>query len=391
MGKKLLDELDFNNELDIVSLMLDQAQSVDEIVIFGAGIGGKITNDILERHDLGHKVKYFSDNNLSKIGIVYCGKEVIKPVEIKEKTYGNRLILISSTAYDVISKQLVDEGIAKEQLYYFQPAGLSIDADEKDYIWNHIEAFEYAYNLLNDEKSRTIYRCILNYRISKRNKYLEELSGYVDSEENQYFDMDLLSSYNFETGFVDAGAYTGDTIYQMNRHFPKFSGEYFAFEAGKEIFAELEKNCNKSKYGFNVNCLNYAIWDEKGILKFDSSESGAGSRVSDIGDIVECNSLDNLLVGYKVDFIKMDIEGSERRAILGAEKIIEKNRPILAICIYHKREDFYDLPQLIESFLPNEYEFFIRQYRYGQSETVLYALPKSRRRYTDESGGICNN
>lgn len=380
MGKRLVDELDFNHELDIVSLMLKQASNADEIVIFGAGIGGKITIDILERHDLDYKVKFFSDNNLSKIETVYCGKEVIKPMEIKEKTYGNRLILISSTAYDVISKQLIDEGIAKEELYYFQPAGLSIDADEKDYIWNHMDEFEYAYNLLNDEKSKTIYRCILNYRISKSNKYLEELSEYVDPEENQYFDMELLSSYNFETGFVDAGAYTGDTIYQMDKHFPEFSGEYFALEAGKEIFTELEKNCSKNQYSFHVKCLNYAVWDEKGMLKFDSSESDAGSKVSDTGDTVECNSLDNLLADYKVDFIKMDIEGSERRAILGAEKIIEKNKPILTICIYHKREDFYDLPRLIERLFPKEYEFFIRQYRYGQSETVLYALPKSRRR-----------
>ena len=380
MEKKLLNELDFNNEIDIVSLMLERAKMVDDIVIFGAGIGGKITIDILEKENLGQKVNYFSDNNLSKIGTTYCGREVIKPLEIKERTFGKRLILISSTAYDVISKQLVDAGIEREELYYFQLAGLSIDTDEKDYIWEHIEDFEYAYNLLRDEKSRIIYRCILNYRISKRNKYLEELSEYIDSEENQYFDVDLLNRYNFETGFVDAGAYTGDTIYQMNRHFPNFSGEYFAFEAGKEICAQLVKNCQESKYGFHIHCLNYAIWDEKGTLKFDTSENGAGSKVSDTGEIVECNSLDNLLSDYKVDFIKMDIEGSERRALLGAKEVIKRNRPILTICIYHKKEDFYDIPQLIESLLPNEYEFFIRQYRYGQSETVLYALPKARRR-----------
>lgn len=38
------------------------------------------------------------------------------------------------------------------------------------------------------------------------------------------------------------------------------------------------------------------------------------------------------------------------------------------------------MPELIESILPNEYDYYIRQYRFGQSETVLYAMPNSRKK-----------
>ncbi len=63
----------------------------------------------------------------------------------------------------------------------------------------------------------------------------------------------------------------------------------------------------------------------------------------------------------------------------GGANLIKKNRPVLAICIYHKPEDFYDIPLSIEDMVPDEYTYYVRQYRYGQSETVLYAMPNSRK------------
>lgn len=114
-------------------------------------------------------------------------------------------------------------------------------------------------------------------------------------------------------------------------------------------------------------------------MRFDVS-GDAGGRVSLEGKEVDCDSLDNLLKGETVDFIKMDIEGAERMALLGASNTIGNHKPILAVCIYHKPEDFFDIPLLIEEMVPDEYCYYVRQYRYGQSETVLYALPKSRRK-----------
>lgn len=76
----------------------------------------------------------------------------------------------------------------------------------------------------------------------------------------------------------------------------------------------------------------------------------------------------------------MDIEGAEKEALLGAEEMIKRNKSVLTICIYHKREDFFEIPLLIEEMVKHEYAFYIRQYRYGQSETVLYALPESRKK-----------
>lgn len=60
--------------------------------------------------------------------------------------------------------------------------------------------------------------------------------------------------------------------------------------------------------------------------------------------------------------------------------MICRDNPILAICIYHKKEDFYEIPDLINKLANNKYLFYIRQYRYGQSETFLYAISKRKTR-----------
>lgn len=50
-------------------------------------------------------------------------------------------------------------------------------------------------------------------------------------------------------------------------------------------------------------------------------------------------SLDTLFEGQKIDFIKMDIEGAERKALQGARRLVEKCMPKMAVCTYHNAED----------------------------------------------------
>lgn len=57
--------------------------------------------------------------------------------------------------------------------------------------------------------------------------------------------------------------------------------------------------------------------------------------------------LDDALKGEDATFIKMDIEGSEVAALRGAEEILRTQKPQLAICVYHKTSDFWEIPSLI--------------------------------------------
>ena len=74
----------------------------------------------------------------------------------------------------------------------------------------------------------------------------------------------------------------------------------------------------------------------------------------------------------RVDFIKMDIEGSELAALRGAEETIRRWRPKLAISLYHRYEDFITIPAWIDA-LGLGYRFFLDHYSIHAEETVLYA------------------
>lgn len=99
----------------------------------------------------------------------------------------------------------------------------------------------------------------------------------------------------------------------------------------------------------------------------------AGSVISTDGDVkITCDAIDDLCARDKVTFIKMDIEGSEQEALNGAEKVIQRDKPKLAICIYHSWEDLYEIPFLIKKMVP-EYRLYIRHHSDTIFETVLYA------------------
>ena len=98
-----------------------------------------------------------------------------------------------------------------------------------------------------------------------------------------------------------------------------------------------------------------------------------GARL--VMDEVPTTTIDDLVTRHKVprlDFIKMDVEGSELSALLGAESSIRRWRPKLAISLYHRPEDFFAIPLWIDS-LGVGYRLFLDHYSIHQEETVLYA------------------
>jgi hypothetical protein len=103
-----------------------------------------------------------------------------------------------------------------------------------------------------------------------------------------------------------------------------------------------------------------------------SSAVGAASvRTVAIDDVVERENLE------QVDFVKMDIEGSELAALQGAEKTLRKFRPTLAVSVYHNLSDFWTIPRYLES-LDLGYKFYLRHFTIHAEETVLFAVAEER-------------
>jgi FkbM family methyltransferase len=74
-----------------------------------------------------------------------------------------------------------------------------------------------------------------------------------------------------------------------------------------------------------------------------------------IGDEFPCTTLDDYVARGpgNVDFIKMDIEGTELNALDGAARVLREFRPRLAISGYHKPSDFWEIPNRIKDLNPD--------------------------------------
>ena len=112
------------------------------------------------------------------------------------------------------------------------------------------------------------------------------------------------------------------------------------------------ENLKKCKQSFEENCVQYelipkGLWNESKKLRLKKNQTC--SMICDEGDtIIEVDYIDHV-INEPMTFIKMDIEGSELEALKGAKKTIQRDKPKLAICIYHKPEDMWEIPLYIKS------------------------------------------
>ena len=95
--------------------------------------------------------------------------------------------------------------------------------------------------------------------------------------------------------------------------------------------------------------------------------------------MIEGESLDNILDGKTVDYIKYDVEGSEREALLGSEETVKRSYPTLLVSLYHRNEDLFALPLLVKSLFPDYEGFYLRRFRGIPAWDLNLYVTKTRR------------
>lgn len=147
-------------------------------------------------------------------------------------------------------------------------------------------------------------------------------------------------------------------------------GKTQIWEPNPESVSQINKRLKQNNISYEL--IQAGMSNEKNkafILNKKDEPSAAVLEIGQDGDIfLDC--LDNHM-DEKISMIKMDVEGFEHNALLGAKDVIQRDHPILAICVYHKQADIWDIPKLIHS-LCAEYRFYLRHYSLFQNETVLY-------------------
>ena len=150
----------------------------------------------------------------------------------------------------------------------------------------------------------------------------------------------------------------------------------YAFEPDPECYKRCLEKKEQSNF-VEAEILPFGTWSEKTTLSFEVQGTGS-SKVSQSKGIntisVPVMPIDDVIEDEDtVTFIKMDVEGSELESLKGAHKTIQRDKPKLAICIYHKPEDMVTIPLYIKELVP-EYKLYVRHHSNTVSETVLYAV-----------------
>lgn len=203
---------------------------------------------------------------------------------------------------------------------------------------------------------------------------------YDLTEGRQYFDLEVLPHVQGTEIFADVGCCDGMSSVQFMK-WCNHNGYCYCFEPDSHNINLVKKNMfSKGMMEGDYRLISKGAWDEETKLSFVASGTGAshvsgiygGNDVADI-ETIDVTTIDNAIGDKEITFIKMDIEGAEMKALKGAERLIRKKKPKLAICVYHKVSDIWEIPQLIME-LREDYHFYLRHYSFEASETVLYAL-----------------
>ncbi len=162
--------------------------------------------------------------------------------------------------------------------------------------------------------------------------------------------------------FVDAGAYEGDTAVFFKETYKL--KHLYAFEPDNKNYKILEHNCQLAGQE-SFTLIQAGLSDQTGVAHLSSQ--GGESRLSnnENDQVMQLLKLDDywrdsVSPDNRVSLIKMDIEGAEISALRGMENIIREQKPVLAISIYHRPEDFFTIKPWLETLCP-QYKYIIKK------------------------------
>lgn len=224
----------------------------------------------------------------------------------------------------------------------------------------------------SDDESTAIMQALISYRSEETDSIPFE---YISDQ--QYFGVKPFSLLGMPIYAIDAGAFTGDFVETLVTRNVGLIGKIYAFEPGEQQYSAMQsrvkrivlENCLNER---QIELINGCVGEEKGFCSLTDQAGSSSLSVDTLsGGDTEVFAIDDFFKNSRVTLIKADIEGMELAMLKGAQNLIQTQKPRLAVCIYHKPQDFYEIPEYIHSLVP-EYHMAVRHHSQTFAETVLY-------------------
>jgi FkbM family methyltransferase len=369
----------------------------ERLVLFGAGLMGRLVAQGLER--AGVRPLAFVDNNAALWQTEIAGVPILSPSTASDRYRNSACFVVTIYNASPVRRQLKALGcknIAPTAALFWKYADVFIPnfgIDLPHNLFAYADEIRACHEILGDERSRRELAGQLDWRY-----WLEEdsLPAPLDPA-GTYFPVELMTPSEDEV-FVDCGSFKGDTIPGFTSHWNGRFKHIFALEPDPQNREVLWTTTQNMGLADQVTVVPCAVGDQGGVVSFASTgtvtsqiveggQRATGVESQRIEDIswpvtpafidVECRRLDEISWPVAPTYIKMDIEGAEPRAIVGATDLLREHYPILAVCTYHRSEHLWQIPNLIRSIAP-EYNLFLRRYAEECWEGICYAIPDHR-------------
>lgn len=331
-----------------------------KIVMYGMGNGADKILAVCGRFGI-EVCDFFASDGFVR-GHSFHSKTVLSYSAVKEKYGSENIIVLLSFASSLPDVMENIRRIASECEFYAPDVPVCDGAlFDRAFFDENEKKIRTAYELLCDEESREIYKNVILYKLTGKIDYLDKAISDKDSVYRE-----LLNAKEFEN-VADLGAYNGDTIRELIPYSPSLK-KVFALEPDRRSFRKLSEYCDTLVSGSpEIIKINSAAWSEDAILNFgDEGNRNSGICASGKGakrlEVKAC-SLDDILCGERVDYIKYDVEGAEKEALEGSKTAILSHHPKLLVSAYHRSEDIFALPLQIHALRP-DYKLFLRRYPY---------------------------
>ncbi len=360
------------------------------ILLYGMGNGADKIITVCQGYGIPVSDCFASDGFVR--GHSFHGRRVLSFTEAKE-IYGKDMIILLSFASSRPEVLSLIASVAEQCELYAPDVPVCGDTlFNSEFYEAHMEEFEQVRALLADDESRRVLDGILQYKLSGRIDILRA----TETTPHTVF-TSLLSPRDYRVT-ADLGAYTGDSIRELRAYAPELA-QVIAFEPDARNHRKLTayaEGLREAGDHCTVHPVNAGAWQEDGTLLFhgsgnrnatlcgtDTSEAQTHFTVTDayFGKSVEVKvaTLDRvaaeLLGDIPVDYIKYDVEGAEKEALLGSKGLITRYAPTLLVSCYHRSEDLFALPLLVHHLQPR-YKLYLRRMAGVPAWDInLYAVP----------------
>ena len=232
----------------------------------------------------------------------------------------------------------------------------------------HRKQIEAARALLADEASKALFDSIIRFRLTGHYSLLMDAVSEKDP-------WDYLKERGHTVRRIaDLGAYTGDSAREAMQRFEL--DFILAAEPDRRNFKKLTA-WSETVSAPTVECHQVAISDRVGEAEFDDSGNrNAGLCTGRAHTTVATATLDHLLSGRAVNYVKYDIEGAEAKGLDGSQETIRAHRPALRIALYHRSGDLFKIPLQLSQMAP-DYDLYLTRARSVPAWDIdLVAVPK---------------